>query len=149
MNTRILEIMQYKTNGKQAQFAALMGWSPPYLSKLLRGENLGLQPILTILSTLPEINARWFLFGEGTMLSEHKVTQLRCEVSSRVQAILNLERFIVVMSPSQLNRYKNILTANHNPDFNANEVARLQQLLDKRTTEINQRISDAISKATH
>lgn len=49
MNERLEEIIRYKTGGKKIPFAELMGWSPQYLSKMLRGENFGVQPILTVL----------------------------------------------------------------------------------------------------
>lgn len=58
MNNRLLEIIKYRTGGNQSKFAALMGWSPQYLSKLVKGVDFGLAPILTILQKLPEINAR-------------------------------------------------------------------------------------------
>ena len=49
--------------GRRTEFCKLLGWTPQYLAKLLRGDNFGLQPVLTILSTFPEINARWLLLG--------------------------------------------------------------------------------------
>ena len=76
MNERLEEIIRYKTGGKKIPFAELMGWSPQYLSKMLRGENFGVQPILTVLEKLPEINARWFLFGTGEMLEIGKLQRL-------------------------------------------------------------------------
>lgn len=42
MNSRLLDIIRYKTGGKQSEFAALLGWTPQYLAKLLRGENFGI-----------------------------------------------------------------------------------------------------------
>lgn len=63
MHERLAHIIKLKAGGKQNEFAALMGWSPQYLGKLIRGGNFGLQPVLAILSKFPEIDARWFLFG--------------------------------------------------------------------------------------
>ena len=63
MNNRLLDIIKYKTGGRQKPFAEILGWTPQYLAKLLRGENFGLQPVLTLLEKLPEINARWLLIG--------------------------------------------------------------------------------------
>lgn len=68
MNSRLDAIITYRTEGNRTEFARLIGWSRPYLSKLLRGENMGLAPVLTILATFPEIDARWFLLGEGEMM---------------------------------------------------------------------------------
>ena len=44
MNKRLQEIIQYKTGGRQKDFAELMGWTPQYVFKLLKGENFGLSP---------------------------------------------------------------------------------------------------------
>lgn len=71
MNTRLKQIIDYKTGGKQTAFAALMGWTPQYLSKLLHGENFGIQPVISLLTVLPEVDARWLLIGDGNMLMSH------------------------------------------------------------------------------
>lgn len=68
MNSRINKIIDYKTDGNRTDFAELMGWSRPYLSKLLRGESIGIAPVRSILATFPDIDARWLLLGEGKML---------------------------------------------------------------------------------
>lgn len=49
MNNRLLEFIQYKTGGKQADFAELMGWSPQYLHKLLKEGGIGIRPIISLL----------------------------------------------------------------------------------------------------
>lgn len=70
MNSRLIALIEYRTDGSRSQFAELMGWSAPYLAKLLRGEGLGIAPVRTILETYPEIDARWLLLGEGDMLQK-------------------------------------------------------------------------------
>ena len=67
MKDRLQQILDYKTGGKQTPFAKMLGWTPQYLAKLLRGDNFGIQPVITLLSTFPEINARWLLLGDGQM----------------------------------------------------------------------------------
>jgi hypothetical protein len=71
MNSRINEIIKYKTDGCRTDFAARMGWSRQYLSKLLRGVDLGITPVRSILATFPDIDARWLLLGEGKMIRKH------------------------------------------------------------------------------
>ena len=46
MNRRLQDIIKYKTGGRQTAFAALLNWSPQYLSKLLKGVDFGLQPVV-------------------------------------------------------------------------------------------------------
>ena len=68
MHTRLIEIIDNKTGGKRTEFAALLGWSPQYLSKLIRGDTFGISPVITIITKFPEINVRWLLLGEGEMI---------------------------------------------------------------------------------
>ena len=69
MNERLLQFIQYKTGGKQAEFADMMGWSPQYLHKMLKEGGIGIRPIVALLEKFPELNARWLLLGEGAMIS--------------------------------------------------------------------------------
>ena len=96
MNNRLSEIIKYKTGGKQTQFASIMGWSPQYLNKLVKGIDFGLAPVLAILQKLPEINARWFLLGDGEMLQESKLTELRATAQSYILSILEMEKYLPV-----------------------------------------------------
>lgn len=43
MNERLTKFIQYKTSGHQAEFANIMGWSPQYLMKLIKGEGFGIR----------------------------------------------------------------------------------------------------------
>ena len=72
MNSRINKILDYKTDGNRTDFAAIMGWSRQYLSKLLRGEANGIAVARALLTTFPEIDARWLLLGEGKMIVKQK-----------------------------------------------------------------------------
>lgn len=147
MNNRLLDVIKYKTGGRQNKFAELLGWTPQYLGKLLRGENFGLSPVLTLLEKLPEINARWLLLGEGSMLNDDKVFGLRRETYSRVQSILMFDRFLPVMSPEELHRFEDVIKGKSYPDFSDEEVARWEVLLAARQGLLDIRVEDAMSKA--
>lgn len=148
MNNRLADLIKYKTGGRQNKFAELLGWTPQYLAKLLRGDNFGLQPVLTLLEKLPEVNARWFLFGEGSMLNDDKVFGLRRETYSRVQSILMFDRFLSVMSPDEIRRFEDVLSGKSYPDFSDEEVARWEVLLAEKKQALEARVSDAMSKST-
>lgn len=147
MNNRLLDIIRYKTGGRQNSFAEIMGWTPQYLAKLLRGENFGLQPVMTILEKLPEINARWFLFGEGSMLSDDKVLGLRRETYSRVQSILSFERFLPVMSPEEIHQFEEVILGKAYPDISDEQVSRWEAMLAARDGLLDIRVKDAMSKS--
>lgn len=146
MNERLSEIIQYRTGGRQVQFAALMNWSPQYLSKLLRGENFGLAPVVSILQTLPEINARWLLLGEGEMLSHAKLGQLRDAAVQFANAILDLEKYLPVMSPSELHEFERACIDKTTPNFSNEQIATWQQLLAAREKELNAKFQNALCK---
>ena len=69
MNNRLLEFIQYKTGGRQVDFAEAMGWSPQHLHKMLKDGIIGIRPIIALLEKYPELNARWLLLGEGAMIT--------------------------------------------------------------------------------
>lgn len=143
MNNRLREIIRYKTNGKQKEFAELIGWKPQYLGKLLRGSDFGLKPVLAVLSALPEINARWLLLGEGSMLMDDRVSDLHRGTINHIQAVLDLERFVPVMSPEELQEYEEVITGHRKPDFSPSVRTKWLERTLEREQERNIRIDKA------
>lgn len=146
MNERLSQIIQYRTGGRQVQFAALLGWSPQYLSKLLRGKDFGLAPVLTILRALPEIDARWLLLGEGEMLSNAKINQMSRATLQFVNSILDLEKYMPVMSPTELHEFERVCIGKIAPKFSDEQIAVWQQRLTERETELNTQFKNALCK---
>lgn len=147
MNTRLFEIIKYKTGGRQTEFAALMGWSPQYLTKLLRGDGFGIQPVLAVLSNLPEINARWLLLGEGEMLLDSKYTEIRMTMYDMMKRILDMEKYMPVMAPEELRKFERSILGKDMPDFSPETVDKWDALLKEREKEINERFKSAIEKS--
>jgi hypothetical protein len=137
MNKRLREIVQYKTNGKRKEFAALVGWTPQYLGKLLHGDDFGLKPVLAVLKALPEINARWLLTGEGQMMLDNAVSDLHAGVITHIKAVLDLERFIPVMSQEELTEFQQVLTGHKafTADTRAQWIARSAERIQERKEE--------------
>lgn len=148
MNTRLQAIIKYKTGGKQTAFAALMGWSPQYLSKLTRGVDFGLAPIITIVKQLPEINARWFLTGEGEMFNDEKLAQVRETAQSYILAILEMEKYLPVMSPAEVEDFEQMCLGAMKPNFSPTVVEGWQQKLLAREKELNAKFDEACKQAT-
>lgn len=106
MNQRLRQFILYAC-GRQSIFAERMGWERQYLSKLTRGIGLGLTPVLAILQEFPELDARWFLLGEGEMLRP-AVSESRphlADARDRVARSLELARFLPVMSDAELSEF--------------------------------------------
>lgn len=148
MNRRLYDIVQYKTGGRQSEFAALMDWTPQYLTKLLKGSNFGIAPIITILKKFKEIDARWLILGEGTMIDTGKMKGLHESISTNFLQLIELETLMPVMSPSQLRRFENIALGLKLSDFTPEEIVELRNLKEEKDNEIEARFSAAITKAT-
>lgn len=147
MNNRLREIIRYKTGGKQKEFAEIVGWKPQYLAKLLRGSDFGLKPVLAILTAMPEINARWLLLGEGSMLMDDGVSDLYKGTINHIQAVLDLGRYIPVMSPDELLEYEQVITGHRRPDFSPSVRARWVERTLELEQDRNARVESAMEKS--
>ena len=147
MNERLLEIIRYKTGGRQNAFAGLMGWSHQYLAKLLKGESFGLQPVLAILSAFPEINARWFLLGQGSMLEVGMMFDLQRQAMSRIQSLLDLDRYVPVMTGEEVREFGEAIKSGRYPNFSPDTLSGLQKRLAERTENKNAKFAQATAKS--
>lgn len=142
MNERLKQIIQYETGGRQVAFAERMGWSSPYLNKLLKGVNFGLQPVLAILERFPEIDARWLLLGEGDMLSQKRRAELHREAFSYINGILSLEKYLPYMSPEEVSRYEDAVVRHTTPDFSEEQVRSWDERRTLREKEIRDKFDE-------
>lgn len=130
MNNRLAQIIEYKTHGRKGDFAELCGWTPQYLTKLLKGENFGLVPVLAIVQAVPEIDARWLLTGEGEMIdSRDSVIRKQSDTLDFIRCILDLGEFLPVMTPEQKQRFEDSVKSSSLPLFEPNERLELQERL--------------------
>lgn len=136
MNKRLVEFIQYKTGGKQAEFAELLGWSPQYLNKLIREGSIGVKPIISLLERFPELNARWLLLGEGSM-----VTSGIDEMKNHLFRLLQLEKYMPVMTPEELRQL-----SEGKLDFEPETFAKWEVLLNDRNISIKKRFDEAYKK---
>lgn len=147
MNTRLAQIIAYKTGGRQADFAALMGWTPQYLAKLLKGESFGLSPVLALLTALPEVDARWLLFGEGEMLTPEGVADVRQGIMSRVQSLISYEQYIPIMTADELREMELAVKKGTPLQYSPDTLASMAERLNYRQNEMDARFRAAIAKS--
>lgn len=131
MNRRIAQFIEYKTGGNQKDFAAMLGWSPQYLNKMLKGSSIGIQPVVSLLQTFPELDARWLILGEGSMV----------DVRRYILGMLEFEKYIPVMSRDQVADL-----ASGRTDFPAGTVEEWKAKLAERDLMIRQRFDEAYQK---
>ena len=135
MHTRLLEFIQYKTGGHQADFAEIMGWSPQYLHNLLKGA-IGIRPVVALLGIFPELNARWLLLNEGAMISTGAD-----KVKERLLKLLEIEKFIPVMLPEELRKLEEGAT-----EFDNETICKWEGLLSEKNNKIQSRLDEAYKK---
>lgn len=146
MNNRLAEIIKYKTGGKQTQFANLMGWSPQYLSKLVRGKDFGIAPVIALLQRLPELNARWLLLGEGNMLQDEKLSEVRASAQSYILSILEIEKYLPIMTPAEVREFEQMCVGEVKPQFSPVQIEVWQQRLADRNNEIDAKFESALCR---
>lgn len=136
MNNRLRQIIEYATGGNQTEFAALMGWSPQYLSRLILGQGgIGIRPVVALLEKFPDLNARWLLLGEGPML-----TSAVDAAKEHLRQLLTLEQYMPAMTAEEIHQ----LTVEGRTDFPAETITRWQHQIDKKNDFIN----DAIKRSS-
>ncbi len=143
MSGRLSQIIAYRTGGRQSDFCRLMGWKPPYLSKLLSGADFGLRPVLRVLEAVPEVDARWFLFGTGEMLGEGKRAQVRRDILDGVLSVLDLERYMPVMTAEELRLFEGCVIRGERPSFSPETVEGWGRRLAEREALMEARIAAA------
>lgn len=146
MNNRLAEIIKYKTGGKQTQFANLMGWSPQYLSKLVRGKDFGIAPVIALLQRLPVLNARWLLLGEGNMLQDEKLSEVRASAQSYILSILEIEKYLPIMTPAEVREFEQMCVGEVKPQFSPVQIEVWQQRLADRNNEIDAKFESALCR---
>jgi len=147
MKDRLRQIIQYKTNGRQRPFAAMMGWLPQYLHNLLIGETFGLKAVVTILEKLPEIDARWLILGQGEMIDKGAVADMRNQLYDVVDDIMAIERFIPIMEASEIEQLRDSLAQRKRMDIDLDTLSRWENKLSEREIEIRRKVIRAQRKS--
>lgn len=147
MNNRLQKVIKYKTGGRQVDFADFMGWSPQYLSKLIRGKDFGISPVISLLQRIPELNARWLLLGEGAMLQTDKVSEVRATAQSCVLKILELEKYLVVMTPYEVREFEQMCVGKAHTEFSEEQIQQWQERLDERNKIIDNKFNKAYANS--
>lgn len=104
MHRRIKDVVDVFYSGSQKSFSEAVGWSTSYTSAVLSGKtSIGLTPILTILSAIPDLNARWLLFGTGEIVESKAVQKtVSSSLLGIIDKVISLEKYICVMSDDEI-----------------------------------------------
>lgn len=147
MNNRLNAIIEYATHGNRTRFADKFGWKPSYIGKLLAGNGIGIQPVLAILKAYPEIDARWFLFGEGNMFTSAHNKDIQQMAITHIRKVLEIEMFLPVMTAEEMRKYERMLTSHEDDDFSQAARTRWIAKTAERQMEVLTKVNKAMEKS--
>lgn len=148
MKDRLAQLIQYRTGGRKKEFAELCGWLPSYLTKLLNGENFGLQPVLTIIQVIPELNVRWFLTGVGEMIDSRDVKL--AEQNKFLQMVNNVAdwaSFVPILTDDERAELRENMENGFLPSIEPSERESLQRRMNDYQDEMDAKFAAAEREA--
>lgn len=108
INNRIKQVIDVKCGGSQRAFAELIDATPQYVAKLVKdGGSVGLEPVIKILTHYPDINARWLILGNGEMVDQTLINEVKYFLHQNIQDMLKIEQYLPYMTNEELTDYKN------------------------------------------
>lgn len=99
INERFALILKTK-NISIKEASSILGKSEIYIRKLIRtGESFGIEPVITILNSITDINPDWLLSEKGDMFRTHAVVNPDQEERIRLISIIeSQQRTIEILS---------------------------------------------------
>ena len=85
--------------------------------------------------------------GQGEMLSDEKQADLRREALEHVFQVMELERFIPVMTPDELRMFERQVREGEKADFSPDTLQSWRERLNLREREINTKFATAAAKS--
>lgn len=148
INERISYIVHIKTEGSLTKFSEVLETTPQYVNMITKnGGSVGLDPITKILRAYPDIDARWLILGEGyPFIMNSEATNLKKAITDKVSFLLNIEKYIPVMSTEHLNALSEFTQSGKDPMFTDDDLKLWDNALIERNKLISDKISDAMNK---
>lgn len=148
INERIAFVVKAKTEGNATRFAELLGVTPQYINKIIKeGGSVGIEPITKILKIFPDLEARWFILGEGDPFKTPDIEyEVRNKIKSRVEKLLSFERYIPAMTKEDLEVLAESLQRGEDPEFDPYKFQVWDTIVSTNKKAIETRVSEAMDK---
>lgn len=92
INERFAQILKTK-NISIKEASVILGKSDIYVRKLIRaGESFGIEPVTTILNSIPDVNPDWLLSEKGDMFRSLSVTSSEHNERDRLLSIIESQQ---------------------------------------------------------
>lgn len=146
INERIAYIMKMKAGGSLYRFAEILDIKNQYATRLIKDGSVGIEPISRILRTWKDINPRWLILNEGDPFveSSEPAKVLRNTISTRINLLLDLERWIPAMSDTDIQDLVSMLTGEKEFTLDPTKVAIWEKSVGDRDKTVKEKVKKAM-----
>lgn len=146
INERIAYIMKMKAGGSLNRFSEMLDIKNQYATRLIKNGSVGIEPISRILRIWKDINPRWLILNEGNPFVENNepAQVLRNAISTRINLLLDLERWIPAMSDSDIQDLVSMLTGEKEFILNPTKVAIWEKSVGDREKTVKEKVKKAM-----
>lgn len=146
INERIAYIMKMKAGGSLNRFSEMLDIKNQYATRLIKNGSVGIEPISRILRIWKDINPRWLILNEGNPFVENNepAQVLRNTISTRINLLLDLERWIPAMSDSDIQDLVSMLTGEKEFALNPTKVAIWEKSVGDREKTVKEKVKKAM-----
>lgn len=146
INERISYIMKIKAGGSLYRFAEILDIKNQYATRLIKDGSVGIEPISRILRTWKDINPRWLILNEGDPFveSNEPAKALRNVISTRINLLLDLERWIPAMSDTDMQDLVSMLSGEKEFILEPTKVAIWEKSIGDRERTVKEKVKKAM-----
>ena len=138
--------MKIKAGGSLYRFAEILDIKNQYATRLIKDGSVGIEPISRILRTWKDINPRWLILDEGDPFveSNEPAKVLRNVISTRINLLLDLERWIPAMSDTDMQDLVSMLSGEKEFILEPTKVAIWEKSIGDRERTVKEKVKKAM-----
>lgn len=138
--------MKMKAGGSLTRFAEILDITSQYATRLIKNGSVGIEPISRILRTWKDINPRWIILGEGDPFVENNepAQVLRNTISTRINLLLDLERWIPAMTVSDIEDLVSMLSGERDFVLDPIKIAVWEKSVGDREKTVKEKVKKAM-----
>lgn len=146
INERVSYIMKMKAGGSLNRFSEILDIKNQYATRLIKDGPVGIEPISRMLRTWKDINPRWLILNEGDPFVENNepAQALRNTISTRINLLLDLERWIPAMSEADMRDLISMLSGEKDFTLDPKKVAVWEKSVGDRERTVKDKVKKAM-----
>ena len=138
--------MKTKAGGSLYRFAEILDIKNQYAARLVKAGSVGIEPISRILRTFKDVNPRWLILDEGKpfLESNEPAQALRNAISTRINLLLDLERWIPAMSDTDIEDLVSMLSGEKDFTLDPIKIAVWEKSVGDREKTVKDKVKKAM-----